>query len=139
MSDDEISHDKTTAPTGNEEANANENVPAHRWYKGMQSPNKKGRPKQPRTVKEVKELAKQYTHQMVEVLSRVALNPKSPPAARTAAALGLLDRAWGKPSGDFEGLGEGLTIQIVKFNNPQIEPEMKVIEGEVARDENENN
>ena len=102
----------------------------------MASPNPKGRPKQPKTVREVKELAKQYTHQMVEVLSRVALNPKSPPAARVAAAEGLLSRAWGKPSGDFEGLGEQLLIQIVKFNNPQVAgDDAKLIEGAVASDE----
>jgi hypothetical protein len=69
---------------------------------------------------------------------RFAENPKAPPAARVAASEALLSRAWGKPSGDFEGLGEGLTIQIVKFNNPQISDDnMKLIEGEVERNDDD--
>jgi hypothetical protein len=68
---------------------------------------------------------------MVEVLARVARNPKSPPAARQAAASSLLDRAWGKPSGDFEGT-EQLVIKILKLNElEQDEPPMKTIEGPV--------
>jgi hypothetical protein len=103
------------------------NAPAP-WQKGGPSPNPKGRPKQPKTVKEVRDLAKQYTVQMVEVLSKVALNPKSPPAARQAAASALLDRAWGKPGGDFEG-SEALVIKIVRFADQQLEENnMKVIE-----------
>jgi hypothetical protein len=129
---DETNQESTPAPT--EETKSHAPTPTTPWNKGMASPNPRGRPKQPKTVKEVKELAKQYTHQMVEVLSRVALNPKSPPAARTAAALGLLDRAWGKPSSfDLEG-AEQLVIHVVKFGE---QPEMKTIEGEVERDENE--
>ena len=105
----------------------NENVPAPRWAKGMASPNPKGRPKQPQTVREVRELAKQKTVQMIEVLSKVALNPKSPPAARAAAASSILDRAWGKPQGDF-GEAEGLIIKVVKLSELPDEPPMKTIE-----------
>ena len=123
----------TTAPT-DDEAASDTNLPAP-WQKGGPSPNPKGRPKQPRSVKEVRELARQHTVQMVEVLARVANNPKSPPAARQAAASSLLDRAWGKPNGDFEG-GEALVIKVVKFAQEQLdEPEMKVIEGAVVRDD----
>jgi len=94
----------------------------------MPSPNPKGRPKQPKTVKEVRELARQHTVQMVEVLARVARNPKSPPAARQAAASSLLDRAWGRPSGDLERT-EQLVIKILKLNElDQDEP--KVIDHE---------
>jgi hypothetical protein len=66
---------------------------------------------------------------MVEVLARVANNPKSPPAARQAAASSLLDRAWGKPASlDLEG-AEQLVIRVVKFGE---QPEdMKTIEGKV--------
>jgi hypothetical protein len=126
------SHDNTTAPT--DETN-DTNTPAP-WTKGGPSPNPKGRPKQPKTVREVRDLARQHTVQMVEVLARVASNPKSPPAARQAAASSLLDRAWGKPSGDFEG-GEALVIKVVKFAQEQIEDEgnMKLIEGAVVRDD----
>jgi hypothetical protein len=101
----------------------------NRWQKGMASPNPLGRPKQPKSVREVRELARQHTVQMVEVLARVANNPKSPPAARQAAASSLLDRAWGKPASlDLEG-AEQLVIRVVKFGE-QIE-DMKTVEGEV--------
>ena len=104
-------------------------LPAPRWQKGMASPNPKGRPKMPKTTQEVRDLCREKTPQMVEVLTRVALNPKSPPAARTTAAQYLIDRGWGRtPSGDLEG-AEGLIIKVVKFNNQQIDgDDMKVIE-----------
>jgi Family of unknown function (DUF5681) len=114
-------------PATTEETNGDTHAPT-RWTKGMPSPNPKGRPKQPKTVKEVRELARQHTVQMVEVLARVASNPKSPPAARQAAASSLLDRAWGKPQGDFEG-GEQLVIKILKLN--ELEPDdPKIIDHE---------
>ena len=121
-------NDENTSPVSiGETSDAPENVPS-RWTKGMASPNPKGRPKQPKSVKEVRELARQHTVQMVEVLARVANNPKSPPAARAAAASSLLDRGWGKPSGDFEG-AEALVIKVLKFSNPQIDDDnIKVIE-----------
>lgn len=129
MSDDE--NDDADAPaTTAEETASDAHVPA-RWQPGMPSPNPKGRPKQPRSVKEVRELAREKTVQMIEVLSRVALNPKSPPAARAAAASSILDRAWGKPAGDFGDGAEGLVIRVIKFGE-QIEPEIKTIEHESA-------
>ena len=103
-----------------------EKPPANRWVPGMASPNPAGRPKMPRTVKEVRDLCREKTPQMVEVLSRVALNPKSPPAARTAAATEILNRAWGRPaSTDLEG-AEQLVIKILKLN--QADEDMKVVE-----------
>jgi hypothetical protein len=129
-------HDKP-APTS-EAAASDTNAPS-RWTKGMASPNPLGRPKMPKTAREVKELAKEHTPLALKTLAAVCGNPKAPPAARVAASEALLSRAWGKPSGDFEGLGEGLTIQIVKFNNPQVSDDnMKLIEGEVDRNDDEN-
>jgi hypothetical protein len=128
-------NEKTPATT--EETNGDTYAPT-RWTKGMPSPNPAGRPKMPRTVKEVKELAKEFTPMALKTLTAVCGNPKAPPAARVAASEALLSRAWGKPSGDFEGLGEALTIQIVKFNNPQIADDMTLIEGEVERSDDEN-
>ena len=123
----ETDDDNNNTPAGNEEAASDTHAT---WQKGGPSPNPKGRPRQPKSVKEVRELARQFTHQMVEVLARVANNPKSPPAARAAAASSLLDRAWGKPaSHDLEGVTEGLVIKVVKFAQEQIdEPEIKTIE-----------
>jgi hypothetical protein len=113
-------------PATTEETNGDAHAPT-RWTKGMPSPNPKGRPKQPKTVKEVRALAWTHTTAMVEVLARVAKNPKSPPAARQAAASSLLDRAWGKPSGDFEGT-EQLVIKILKLNELEPDEDMKTIE-----------
>lgn len=97
-------------------------------FKPGQSGNPAGRPRQPKNAKEVRALARQYTVQMVEILSRVASNPKSPPAARAAAASAILDRAWGKPSSDFGEGGEQLLIRVVKFNDMQLEDNPRVIE-----------
>jgi hypothetical protein len=134
MHDDEIDHGNPLA-RADEAQTSDTDTPAP-WQKGGPSPNPKGRPKQPKTVREVRDLARQHTVQMVEVLARVASNPKSPPAARQAAASSLLDRAWGKPSGDFEG-GEALVIKVVKFAQEQLEENnLKVIEGSVVDDEN---
>jgi hypothetical protein len=99
-----------------------------RFPKGK-SGNPAGRPKQPKSAAEVRTLAREKTVQMVEVLTRVALNPKSPPAARTQAATELLNRGWGRPNGDFGDGAEGLIIKVVKFADQQLEAsEMKVIE-----------
>jgi hypothetical protein len=34
----------------------------------------------------------------IQTLERIAGDPKAPPAAQVAAAVALLDRAWGRPS-----------------------------------------
>src|SRR5262245_45904446 len=121
-------NENTSATT--KETNGDTHAPT-RWTKGMPSPNPKGRPKQPKNAKEVRELARQHTTHMVEVLARVAKNPKAPFAARQAAASSLLDRAWGKPSGDFEG-AEALVIKVLKFGEQQLEDDsMKTIEATV--------
>src|SRR5262245_1247502 len=86
-------------------------------------------PKVPRTPAEVKALAREHTVGAIETLVKVHKNPKSPPAARVAAASEILNRGWGRaPSTDLEG-AEQLVIKVVKFAQEQIEEnEMKVIE-----------
>src|SRR5262245_5799471 len=118
-------------PATAEETNGDTHAPT-RWTKGMPSPNPKGRPKVPRTPAEVKALAREHTVGAIETLVKVHKNPKSPPAARVAAASEILNRGWGRaPSTDLEG-AEQLVIKVVKFNQEQIEEnEMKVIEHRV--------
>jgi hypothetical protein len=123
MRDESDSNDPKPTP----ESEASDSNSPSPWEKGGPSPNPKGRPVQPKTAKEVRALARTHTTQMVEVLARVAKNPKAPFAARQAAASSLLDRAWGKPSGDFEG-AEQLVIKILKMGELEPEPEMKTIE-----------
>jgi hypothetical protein len=79
----------------------------------------------PKSVKEVKALAREHTHMAIQTLAKIAANPKAPPAARAAAASSLLDRAWGKPSGDFEG-GDALVIKVVKFAQDQLEDDATI-------------
>ena len=77
---DETNQESTPAPT--EETTSHAPTPTTPWHKGMASPNPRGRPKQPKTVAEVRALAQEKTAAMIEVLGRVALNPKAPFAAR---------------------------------------------------------
>jgi|SRR5262245_36471658 len=101
---------------------------AGRFLPGV-SGNPAGRHKQPRTTAEVRQLARENTVGAFQTLIRVHSNPKSPPAARVAAASEILNRGWGRaPSTDLEG-AEQLVIKVIKFNQEQIdESEMKVIE-----------
>lgn len=70
-----------------------------RWQKGGKSPNPGGRP---RETADVRELAKQHSPRAIAVLAEIMDSPGSPPAARTAAASALLDRAFGKPATSFD-------------------------------------
>ena len=124
---------KNTTAT-NEETNGDTHAPT-RWTKGMPSPNPAGRPKMPKTVKEVKELAKEFTPMALKTLAAVCSNPKAPPAARVAAADSLINRAWGRPAAnDFEG-AEQLVIRVMKFSEQIGDDNIKVIEGEARDDE----
>jgi hypothetical protein len=97
-----------------------------------QSGNPAGRPKQPKTVQEVRAIARDHTVGAITTLVNVHKNPKAPPVARVAAATAILDRAWGKPASfDLEG-AEQLVIKVVRFSQEQIaEPEIKTIEGKI--------
>jgi hypothetical protein len=114
---DETSQESTPAPT--EETTSHAPTPTTPWHKGMASPNPRGRPKQPKTVAEVRALAQEKTAAMIEVLGRVALNPKAPFAARVAAASQILDRGWGKPHQSMDinhGAKDGLAALLEEIN-----------------------
>jgi hypothetical protein len=68
-------------------------MPGRPFPKGV-SPNPGGRPK---VIGHVRDLARKYTADAVRTLRSVMANPKSPPAARVAAATALLDRGFGRP------------------------------------------
>ena len=106
-------------------------LPTTKWIPGMSSPNPLGRPKSVRSIKEVRDLAREATPMAIKTLKAVAGNAKAPPAARVAAATALLDRAWGKPaSTDLEG-AEQLVIRILKLSDNNGD-DAKVIEGELS-------
>jgi hypothetical protein len=75
-----------------------------------QSGNPGGRPK---GVAEVMALARTYTKEAVETLAAIMRNEKSPPAARVAAANGLLDRGYGRPPQALEHSGNGVVLQVL--------------------------
>jgi|SRR5262245_23317514 len=122
-------------PATTDETNGDTHAPT-RWTKGMASPNPKGRPPMVRTAREVKALAREHTHMAIQTLAKIATNPKSPPAARQAAASSC---AWGKPASfDLEG-AEQLVIKVIKFGAEQLDADsnMKLIEGEVERNDDD--
>ena len=75
MTDDE------NTPATTEETNGDTLAPM-RWTKGMPSPNPKGRPKMPKSVRDVRDLAREHTPMAIEVLARAANDPKSPPVSK---------------------------------------------------------
>jgi hypothetical protein len=94
--DDEIDRD-SAPPSAERKSNlANADKPPKRWHKGMESPNKAGRPKNPRNAAEVRELAREKTGAMLEFLSKTALNAKVPIGVRVTCATEILNRGWGK-------------------------------------------
>ncbi|MEG9529622.1 MAG: DUF5681 domain-containing protein [Hyphomicrobiales bacterium] len=68
-----------------------------------QSGNPGGRPK---ASAKVRDLAREYTEQALQVLVQIAIEGESE-AARVAAANAILDRGYGKPSQPIDGDGEG--------------------------------
>jgi hypothetical protein len=100
-----------------------------KWLPGK-SGNTKGRPPMVKTVRDVRDLARNHTTAAIETLAKVMHNPKAPPACRVAASEALLARGWGRsPSGEMEG-AEQLVIKVLRFAEQPID-NIKVIEGEV--------
>jgi hypothetical protein len=130
MSDE--NNDDTTAP---EEAHqeSDTHTPPQRWRKGMPSPNKSGRPRAPKNIAEVRELAREKTGAMIEFLARTALNPKVSINARVAAASQVLDRGWGRPHQSMDinhGAKDGLATLLDEINGRF---QIRTIEGTVER------
>ena len=72
------------------------------WKPGF-CPNPGGRPKQ---LAHVRDLAREKTEKAIHTLVSVMDGRQSPPNARVAAAVALLDRGWGRPPQAME-LSEG--------------------------------
>ncbi len=64
-----------------------------RWRKGAASPNPGGRPA---VLGDLREAARGYSQEALEILAAVMRDPKAPPAARVTAARELLDRGFGR-------------------------------------------
>jgi len=88
----------TTKPNKAKSDNAREEASTGRnrgWFKKGQSGNPGGRP---RVLADVQELARQKSPKALDTLEKIMLNEKAPAAARVAAANGLLDRGYGRPT-----------------------------------------
>ena len=74
---------------------------------GQPSANPKGRPKKPtnelakvirnQAIADVKAAAKEHTAEAIKTLVTVMKNERAPAAASVTAALGIIDRGWGRP------------------------------------------
>ena len=67
-------------------------------------------------VADVRALARTYGEDAIEALVSIMGNAKTPPAARVAAAIAVLDRGWGKPSQRMDMAG-GLTLESLIMAN----------------------
>lgn len=64
-----------------------------------------GRPKgsSDKVSKEIKDLCKGYTEEIISTLIEIVRNKKASPVARIAAGNSILDRGWGKPTQTIAG------------------------------------
>ena len=133
MHDDEINHDNKNPPADEGQA-SDTNATPKQWVKGMPSPNKAGRPKTPKNIAALREMAREKTGAMLEFLANTALNAKVPIGVRVHAATEILNRGWGRPQQSLDvnhGVKDGLATLLDEINGRfQI---VRHIEGTVER------
>src|SRR5277367_6711276 len=77
-----------------------------------QSSNPGGRPRgvSRSELADVRALARTYGEDAIEALASIMANEKTPPAARVATAIAILDRGYGKPQQKMD-LGSTVTLE----------------------------
>ncbi len=66
----------------------------------------------PKSVTEIRSLARSHTRTALNVLVAVMRNTKATPPARIAAATAILDRGWGKPTQAVDN-GDGRALELI--------------------------
>src|ERR1700720_4866094 len=77
----------------------------------------------PRSLTEIRSLARSHTRHALNVLVAVMRNTKAPPPARIAAANAILDRGWGKATQTIETGKEGALELIHRIERIIVDPE----------------
>ena len=99
-----------------------ENKPKQR---GRWKPGESGNPGgRPAILKDVQEMAREYTPLALKTLAEIVGDGKAPHAARVSAAQALMDRGWGKPVQPNELTGKDggpIQTQVVEDTRPPIE------------------
>jgi hypothetical protein len=76
-----------------------------------------------KSLTEIRSLARGRTRTALRVLAAVMRNPKTPPAARIAAANAILDRGWGKAPQAIQNGDEGAFELIHRIERIIVDPE----------------
>jgi hypothetical protein len=77
----------------------------------------------PRSVTEIRSLARSHTKTALNVLVAVMRNTKATPPARIAAANAILDRGWGKVAQATENAANGALKLIHRIERVIVDPE----------------
>jgi hypothetical protein len=77
----------------------------------------------PKSLTEIRSLARSHTRTALNVLVRVMRNTKAPPPARIAAANAILDRGWGKAAQAIENGEDGALELIHRIERVIVHPE----------------
>lgn len=75
-----------------------------------------------KSVKEIESLARNWTESMLNVLTGIATCESAPHASRVAAAIAVLDRAWGKPAQTISGDKDNPLEVIHKIEHEIVRP-----------------
>jgi hypothetical protein len=77
----------------------------------------------PRSLTEIRSLARSHTRSALNVLVAVMRNTKATPPARVAAANAILDRGWGKATQPIENGDDGALELIHRIERVIVHPE----------------
>ena len=96
-------------------------MPIHRRAK-MSGPSQQN-PAMPKSLTEIRSLARSHTRTALNVLVAVMRNTKATPPARIAAANAILDRGWGKATQAIENGDDGALELIHRIERVIVHPE----------------